>query len=120
MEDLISRQAAIDEIEYELEMIDSALDSLTFGSNARERLLQRKVEAREILNSIQQLPSVESEIVRCKDCKYWEQNAQHGYDEDNEEYHNYCARLVPDDDYYAYTREANEFCSRGERKRRGE
>lgn len=60
--------------------------------------------------------AAQSEIVRCKDCKYWEQNAQHGFDEDNEEYHNYCARLVPDDDYYAFTREANDFCSYAERR----
>lgn len=57
-DDLISRQAAIDEIEYELEMINSALDSLTLDYNSRERLRQRRGEAREILNSIQQLPSV--------------------------------------------------------------
>lgn len=59
MDDLISRQAAIDEIEYELEMINSALDSITLDFNARERLRQRRGEAREILNSIQQLPSVQ-------------------------------------------------------------
>ncbi len=60
--------------------------------------------------------AAQSEIVHCKDCEYWEQNAQHGFDEDNEEYHNYCARLVPDDDYYAFTREANDFCSYAERR----
>jgi len=59
--DSISRQAAIDEIEYELEMINSALDSITLDFNARERLRQRRGEAREILNSIQQLPSVQLE-----------------------------------------------------------
>lgn len=68
MGDLISRQDAIDEIEYELEMINSALDSITLDFNARERLRQRRGEAREILNSIQQLPSAQPEIIRCKDC----------------------------------------------------
>lgn len=58
----ISRQAAIDEIEYELEMINSALDSITLDFNARERLRQRRGEAREILNSIQQLPSVQPDL----------------------------------------------------------
>ena len=79
--DCISRQAAIDEIEYELEMINSTLDSTTLDFNARERLRQRRGEAREILNSIQQLPSAQPEIIRCRDCgkcqydtlfdKYW-------------------------------------------------
>ena len=70
VEDLISRRAAIDEIEYELEMINSALDSIALDFNARERLRQRRGEAREILNSIQQLPSAQPEIIRCKNCKY--------------------------------------------------
>ena len=61
MNDLISRQAAIDEIEHELEMINSALDSITLDFNARERLRQRRGEAREILNSIQQLPPAQPE-----------------------------------------------------------
>lgn len=59
MSDLIDRQDAINEIEYELEMINSALDSITLDFNARERLHQRRGEAREILNSIQQLPSAQ-------------------------------------------------------------
>ena len=62
--DTISRQAAIDEIEYELEMINSALDSITLDFNARERLRQRRGEAKEILNSIQQLPSAQPQTAR--------------------------------------------------------
>ena len=58
-------------------------------------------------------------VVRCKECKHWLPHEQFGYDADNDEYHNYCGRLVPDDDYYAFTREADEFCSRAERKDNG-
>ena len=56
------------------------------------------------------------EIIRCKDCKYWLPHSQFGFDEDNEEYHDYCERLVPEDDYYAFTRDADDFCSRAKRK----
>ena len=64
--------------------------------------------------------SVNGELTRCKDCKHWLPHAQFGFDEGNNEYHNYCALLVPeDDDYYAFTREADEFCSRAERKDNG-
>ena len=56
------------------------------------------------------------ELIRCKDCKYWLPHSQFGFDEDNEEYHDYCERLVPDDDYYAFTRNADDFCSRAERR----
>ena len=56
------------------------------------------------------------ELIRCKDCKYWLPHRQFGFDGDNEEYHDYCERLVPDDDYYAFTRNADDFCSRAKRK----
>ena len=59
--DMISKQAVIEEIEYELEMINSAIDSMTLDFNAREMLRQRKGEAREILNYIQSLPSAQPE-----------------------------------------------------------
>ena len=55
-------------------------------------------------------------VIRCKDCKHWLPHEQFGLDEDNGEFHNYCARLIPEDDYYAFTREADDFCSRAERK----
>lgn len=56
------------------------------------------------------------QLIRCKDCKYWLPHSQFGFDEDNEEYHDYCERLVPEDDYYAFTRNADDFCSRAERR----
>ncbi len=58
-------------------------------------------------------------LTRCKDCKHWLPHAQFGFDEDNNEYHNYCELLVPDDDFYAITRESDDFCSRAERKDNG-
>ena len=61
---------------------------------------------------------VVGELVRCKDCKYWLPHKQFGYDADNKERHDYCAKLIPEDDYYAFRRSADEFCSRAERKRR--
>ena len=71
MSDLIERKLAIDEIEHELEMINSALDSITLDFNTRERLQQRRYEAREILNSIQQLPTAQPKVIHCKDCEWW-------------------------------------------------
>lgn len=55
------------------------------------------------------------EVVRCKDCKYWLPHYQLGFDEENNEYHDYCSRLIPDDEWYAFTRSENDFCSYGER-----
>lgn len=56
------------------------------------------------------------ELIRCKDCKYWLPHSQFGNDEYYDEYYDYCGRLVPDDDYYAFTRNADDFCSRAKRK----
>lgn len=68
-------------------------------------------------DAINEAPTVDAvPVIRCKDCKHWLPHEQFGFDEDNNEYHNYCERLVPDDDYYAFIREADEFCSRAERK----
>lgn len=71
----------------------------------------------QIITDIENQPTVDAvPVVRCKDCKYWLPHSQFGFDEDNEEYHDYCELLVPDDDYYAITRNADDFCSRAERK----
>lgn len=57
------------------------------------------------------------ELIRCKDCKYWMPHTQFGYDEDSDEYHNYCKRHLPDDTFYAFMKEADDFCSWAERKK---
>ncbi len=57
------------------------------------------------------------ELIRCKDCKHWLPHTQFGYDADYEEYHNYCKRHLPDDDFYAFIKEADDFCSWAERKK---
>ena len=77
MNDLISRQDVVDEIKYELEMINSVLDSITLDFNARERLYQRRGEAREILNSIQQLPSAQTDLSEYSD-KLWRNAYERG------------------------------------------
>ena len=56
------------------------------------------------------------ELIRCKDCNFWMPHSQFGYDEDNGTYHDYCAKLVPEDEYYAFYRNADDYCSRAERR----
>lgn len=60
-----------------------------------------------------------TEIIRCKDCDFWMPHSQFGYDEDNGTYHDYCAKLVPEDEYYAFYRNADDYCSRAERRTDG-
>ena len=56
------------------------------------------------------------EVVRCRDCIHWFPHTQCGFDEDNDEYHDYCGLLIPDDDYYAFRRKPDDYCSYGERR----
>ena len=56
MNDLISRQAAID-------TAIEAVDSWDGGCNIGR---QKRIE-----NYIKRLPSAQPEIIRCKDCKHW-------------------------------------------------
>ena len=60
------------------------------------------------------------EVVRCKNCKHWRPHTQCGSDKDNDEYHDYCGLLIPDDDYYAYISKPDDYCSYGERREESE
>lgn len=62
-------------------------------------------------------PTIDAvEVVRCRDCIHWVPHTQCGFDEDNDEYHDYCGLLIPDDDYYAFRRKSDDYCSYGERR----
>lgn len=62
MDDLISRQAAIERIEAEYQ---------AWGDD---------YDVRQILGDLEDLPSAQPEIIRCKDCKWWDKYSEkHGY-----------------------------------------
>lgn len=72
---------------------------------------------KQTISDIKQTPTVDAvPVIRCKDCKHWLPHTQFGYDADNEEYHNYCNRHLPDDEFYAFRKEAEDYCSWAERK----
>lgn len=60
MSDLISRQAAID-----------AADRADYTGLAVEDV---KKVTDEVVKEIKKLPSAQTEIIRCKDCKHWTQS----------------------------------------------
>lgn len=67
MKDLISRQDAFDAI----------CRGDKFGVDERNRVvrwydgLEPYVRLRDVVFAIENLPSAESEIIRCKDCRHW-------------------------------------------------
>lgn len=69
---------------------------------------------------IKALPSADVvEVVRCKDCKHWDEHSQYGFDSENGVYGNYCMLWAPDDDFYAVETPEDGFCYEGERKDNG-
>lgn len=103
--DTISRQAAIDALNALEKDGHAYVNGAFFETILRD----------EVKRVLEELPSAQPEIIRCKDCKFWLPHSQFGCDEDYGEYHDYCKRLVPEDEYYAFYRDADEFCSRAER-----
>lgn len=95
-----------------------AINVLKVQMAVHEELGNRgEVEALDMaIEALKELPSAQPEIIRCKDCKYWMPHSQLGYDEDNETYHDYCEKLIPEDEYYAFYRDADDYCSRAERR----
>ena len=80
-------------------------------------IAQINVDTEEVVRRIKEEYDIHDvEVVRCKDCIHWFPQTQCGFDEDNDEYHDYCGLLIPDDDYYAFRRKADDYCSYGVRK----
>lgn len=71
-------------------------------------------EAIDIIQRPQPIDAVP--VVRCKDCKHWDEHSQYGYDSENGVYGNYCMLWTPDDDFYAVETPEDGFCYNGERK----
>ena len=94
--------------EKAIEMCKSIKHYLTGGNP-----VWSKEEVAEALDMA--IEALQTDIVRCKDCKHWQPHSQHGYDYDDDAFYDYCGLLVPDDDYYAVRRDASDFCSFGER-----
>lgn len=61
MDDLISRKAAIDALGEEPEV--------WIGNNEYEQGLNNQWHYD--VNALKKLPSAQSEVIRCKDCKHW-------------------------------------------------
>ena len=107
MDDMISRQAAIDRATKEHDFFRGAV---TVSDKAR------RDELLNVMCWLGELPSAQPEIIRCKDCKHWipydwmfsevwQSRNINDYPED-EIGCNYCDMAM----------KANDFCSRGERR----
>ena len=95
MDDLISRQAAIDAIEY-------ITSSMSVCVNTDECHGMKRMQRQAVIE-LANLPSAQPEIIRCKDCRYYQDNND-GYPHINCKWD---ANETPD---------ADDFCSGAERR----
>ena len=77
--DTIYRQAAIDELTENKEMINAVLDSLTLDYNTRRNQEQRRGQINEDIETIKALPSTQPEqaVKDCRNCKHGKYNDYH-------------------------------------------
>ena len=67
-DDLISRQTAIDALQKEINKVIPPFDDVMGSIRCGVRLAR---------NIIEDLPSAQPEIIRCKDCKHWTQQTNY-------------------------------------------
>ena len=70
--DLISRQAAIDELNDGAELLRRVLDDTDIVGVERAKYEWGLGLIESYISDVEELPSAEPEIIRCKDCKYYE------------------------------------------------
>ena len=89
MEDLISRQAAIEAIEECRKVLQKGVGW---------ELVDMAIDGQKAINEIKGLPSAQPEIIRCKDCKNWDTTWQNNFAPN----HYYCPMidLVRNGDFY--------------------
>ncbi len=74
MKDLIERQAAIDILSLGKEILSRVLDDIDVVGTDREKYSWGLGLIEECIKDIEELPSTQPEIVRCKDCKWKNQH----------------------------------------------
>ena len=106
MDDLISRQAAIDAIEEVDWYHQNNNKDMVHGANSSED--QAWYKADDIYKTLEALPSAQPEIIQCKDCKHWTHIKRTK---------RYWCRT--DDGLYDLNPSPDDFCSRAERRTDG-
>jgi hypothetical protein len=93
--------------DYWKAQVDKAL-TLTFtdGNEANKRINSYLEHNHELLKAIDKLPSVQPEIIRCKECKYYR---EYGYV-------NGKPKFLPRCTFSAIYVDADDFCSQAERR----
>lgn len=71
MNDLIERNAALDALDEKIEQCNKALEYFDISSKDEYALNFEKVSLSYYREKLEKIPFAHSEVVKCKDCKYW-------------------------------------------------
>ena len=75
MDDAISRQAAIDALNEQIEQCNKALGSFGISLKDEYAIKVERATLKAYKEQLENLPSAEPEIIHCKDCKWWERES---------------------------------------------
>lgn len=73
MSNLISRELAIDALDEQIKQCDKALGSFDIAMRDVFAVKVEKASLEAYREKLEYLPSAESQIIRCKDCRYYKQ-----------------------------------------------
>ena len=74
MSDLISRQAAIEVLDFSAELLRCVLDDADIVGAERTDYEWGLGLIESHISEMKDLPSAQPEIIRCKDCKWWDKS----------------------------------------------
>lgn len=120
--DCIERQAAIDALENDKEMLNQIIRGMSENDAQLCGLyVAQHNQVGYDIDTIERLPSAQPEIIRCKDCKH-QPVTNDNYDDDewdcgfNIEFPDYKCPCQCDDGYYNRLPDDNWFCGNAERR----
>ena len=119
MNDLISRQAAIDALDEQIEQCDKALSSFDISMKDGFAVKAERASLVAFRETLEYLPSAEPQIIRCKDCKHFirddiEEHTPYGFY--NTYFHAFCDKHWDREQGEYIDVNLDDFCSFAERR----
>ena len=96
-DDLISRRDAIDALDEQIEQCNKALGSFDISPKDEYAIKVERASLKAYRELLENLPSAQPEIIRCKDCKH----ADFGGQSDGRLYCMWNECYMHEDDYYS-------------------
>lgn len=108
MDDLISRQEAIDALNEQIKYCDKAIGSFDISMKDEYAVKVERASLMAYAEKLEALLSAQPEIIYCRDCKHWREGTAFSY----------CVKLYSMGvrTLYDYMKTEDEYCSMAERR----